>query len=127
MDNDYLWGMGENQVAHLKEGTTMTTKTEAVMIEFSFETDLTRKNIIAIEKKVETARKNLDFDTTVNLFISRFSITVILTYVDSECNIRSFDKMNSILTRLINSHKQPATFGWNTMGFLDMDSAKVGA
>jgi len=23
MDNDYLWGMGENQVAHLKEGTTM--------------------------------------------------------------------------------------------------------
>ena len=23
MDNDYLWGMGENQVAHQKEGKTM--------------------------------------------------------------------------------------------------------
>ena len=27
MDNDYLWGMGENQVAHLKEGTTMNKVT----------------------------------------------------------------------------------------------------
>jgi hypothetical protein len=27
MDNDYLWGMSENQVAHLKEGTTMNKVT----------------------------------------------------------------------------------------------------
>jgi hypothetical protein len=105
----------------------MTTKTSAVKIEFSFENDVTRKDFIAIEKKVETARKNLPFDSTVNLFSDRFSIEVVITYLDSDCSNRDFGKMNSICTRLINSHKQPATFGWNNISFLDMESVKAGA
>ena len=105
----------------------MATKTSAVKIEFSFENECTRKDFIAIEKKVETARNNLPFNSTVNLFSSRFSIEAVITYIDSDCSGRDFDKMNSIFTRLINSHKQPATYGWSTMSFLDLESTKVGA
>jgi hypothetical protein len=97
-----------------------TAKTSAVMVEFSFADDVTRKQFIAIEKKVATVRKNLEFETTVNLFSDRFSITVILTYIESDCDNHAFGKMNSTLTRLINSHKQPATISWNTMSFLDV-------
>jgi len=105
----------------------MNAKTSAVKIEFSFENDVTRKDLIAIEKKVQTVRNNLPVDSTVNFFSDRFLIEVVITYIDSDCSNREFSKMNSIFTRLINSHKQPATYGWNNMSFLDMESVKVGA
>ena len=105
----------------------MNAKTAAVKIEFSFENDVTSKDFIAIEKKVETVRKNLPVDSTVNLFSDRFSIEVVITYVDSDCSRNDFNKMQSIFTRLINSHKQPATYGWNNVSLLGTESAKVGA
>ena len=126
----YLWQdslIGKERTSQPVGGNKMATKTSAVKIEFSFENEVTRKEFIAIEKKVETARNNLPFNSTVNLFSSRFSIEAVITYINSDCSGRDFDKMNSIFTRLINSHKQPATYGWNTISFLDLESSKVGA
>ena len=102
-------------------------KTSAIKVTFSFEEDVTRKEFIAIEKKIETVRNNLPVETTVNLFAERFSIEAVITYFDADCSNRDSGKINSIFTRLINSHKQPATYAWSNMSFLDMESVKVGA
>jgi hypothetical protein len=91
----------------------MTTSTSAVKIQFSFENEVGVKNIAAIEKKVATLRNNLDIDTTMNIFSERYSIEVILTF-DSNYSRRESSQLQTLLNRLINSHNQPATYGWST-------------
>lgn len=90
----------------------MTTSTSAVKIQFSFENEVGVKNIAAIEKKVATLRNNLDIDTTMNIFSELYSIEVILTF-DSNYSRRESSQLQTLLNRLINSHNQPATYGWN--------------
>lgn len=90
----------------------MTTSTSAVKIQFSFENEVGAKNIASIEKKVATLRNNLDIDTTVNIFSELYSIEVILTF-DSNYSRRESSQLQTLLNRLINSHNQPATYGWS--------------
>jgi hypothetical protein len=87
--------------------------TSAIKVEFSFDNDVTRKEMISIEKKVATLRNNLDIDTNVVIFNDRNSIEVILTF-DSNYSRRESSQLQTLLNRLINSHKESATYGWNT-------------
>lgn len=87
--------------------------TSAIKIEFFYTEDVTRKNVASIEKKVATLRNNLDIDTTVNIFNERNEIEVILTF-DANYSRRESAQLQTLLNRLINTHKEPATYCWNT-------------
>ena len=89
----------------------LNTKTVAASIEFSFEDQVTDKDLKKIAKKVTTVCNNADYQTVVAYFVSHKSIEVIITFLD--INHKIFDKMRTPLYRLIDSHKQPATFGWS--------------
>ena len=97
---------------------------EATDIQFYFENDVTEKDLRSIVKKVETFRKNCEYDTTVAFFMSRNEIKVLITFIDVDRHL--FDRTRSSLGRLIDSHKQPATYGWS-LNVSDFMRAKVGA
>jgi hypothetical protein len=84
---------------------------EATQIYFYFENDVTEKDLRSIVKKVETFRKNCEYNTTVAFFMSRNEIQVVVTFIDVDRHL--FDRTRSSLGRLIDSHKQPATYGWS--------------
>lgn len=92
----------------------MNAKTEAVKIEFSYENDVTVKDLQSIEKKAQTVQKNLPVDSTMNIFHNRHSIEVVITWNAADASHKEFNQMNSTFTRFINSHKQAAVYGWNT-------------
>lgn len=85
-------------------------KHEAVQIEFTYENDVTEKDLKSIVRKVETFRKNCQYDTTVAYFATRHNIEVVVTFVTDSYKL--VDVVRSSLNRLIDSHKQPATYGW---------------
>jgi len=86
-------------------------KHEAVEIEFTYENDVTEKDLKSIVRKVETVRKNAEYETIVSYFSTRHNIVVILTFLDVDGKL--FDRVRGSLTRLIDSHKQPAFYGWS--------------
>ena len=83
---------------------------DSVKIEFSFEDSVTNNDAKNIIKKMETLRKNAPYETAMAVFADAHSIEIVLTFVDSDRHV--YDKMRSPLNRLIDSHKQPATYGW---------------
>jgi len=87
--------------------------TSAIKVDFFYTEDVTAKNIASIEKKAETVRKNLDFDTTVNIFNQRNEIVVIFTF-HANTSRREDAQIRTVFNRFINTHKEPATYGWNT-------------
>ena len=100
------------------------TKTEAVSIEFHFEQDVTEKDLKSIVRKVETVRKNADYQTLVSYFADRHNIVVVLTFIDADGKL--FDCMRTPLTRLIDSHKQVAFYGWG-LSVKNLTEEMVGA
>ncbi len=99
-------------------------KQESVQIEFTYENDVTEKDLKNIARKVETFRKNCGYDNDVAFFATRHNIEVIITFVEADRKI--FDNVRYALNRLIDSHKQPATYGWS-LNVCDLLVAKVGA
>ena len=93
------------------------SNTVAVSIEFSFEQGATPQDLKKIAKKVNTVRKNSHYQTVVAYFAHHNTIEVIITFIDIDNKI--FDKMRSPLYRLIDSHKEPATYGWS------LDSSRI--
>ena len=102
----------------------MNTKQEAVQIDFYYENDVTEKDLKNIVKKVQTFCKNADYVTTSAFFTSRYQIQVIITFVDSDHKL--YDNVRYALNRLIDSHKQPATYGWS-LNVSDLLVKKVSA
>lgn len=92
----------------------MTTKSyTTVKVDFSFADEMSDVAYKRIVKKVTTLRKNAEYDSAVAIFSDRFSLTAIITFHDIDHKI--YDKMRSPLTRLIDSHKEPATFQWDNV------------
>lgn len=100
-------------------------KTVAADIEFSYEDDVTEKDLRSIVKKVETFRKNCEYSSTVSFFLSRNTIQVVITFLDVDHKV--YDKLRYPLNRLIDTHKQPATYGWSLEVSDLMTQIKVGA
>jgi len=94
-----------------KKKMTTATDQEAVDICFSFENECTQKELRNIVKKVETFRKNCEYNTVVAFFYSRHEVTVVITFIDTDRHL--FDRTRYALGKLIDSHKQPATYGWS--------------
>ena len=86
------------------------TNTEAVSIEFDFEQNVTEKDLKSIVRKVETVRKNAEYQTLVSYFATPHTIVVILIFINADGKV--FNRMRTPLTRLIDSHKQIASYGW---------------
>ena len=95
------------------------TQHESVSINFYFENRITRNDFKRIVRKVNTVCKNAEYETMVSYFTSNKEIQVIVTFLDA--NHRIFDSMRTPLTRLIDSHKEAATYGWslNVLGLVD--------
>jgi len=92
---------------------------ETVLISFYFETNVTRNDLKRIVRKVNTVCKNAEYETIVSYFASNNEIEVVITFLDT--SHRVFDAMRTPLTRLIDSHKQAATYGWslNVVGLVE--------
>ena len=101
------------------------TEEEAVHIDFSYENPATAKDIRNIVRKVSTFRKNCEYNTVVAFFYSRHTLTVVITFIDTDRHL--FDRNSYALGKLIDSHKQPATYGWSFSVNALMASTKVGA
>jgi hypothetical protein len=99
-------------------------KQESVQIEFTYENDVTEKDLKNIARKVQTFRKNCGYSTDVAFFATRHNIEVIVTFNETDRKI--FDNVRYSLNRLIDSHKQPATYGWS-LNVSDLLVEKVSA
>jgi hypothetical protein len=97
---------------------TIEKKFTSVEISFCFENDITQKDLESITKKVNTFSKNTDYETIVSIFHSRNEINAILMFdVSNGGSHKIYDELRSRLTRLIDSHKQAATYGWDSRSF----------
>lgn len=98
-----------NQVT-LRNGKKME-KNQSASIHFYFEDGVDVNKLKRIARKINTVCKNADYETTVAYFASNKEIQVIITFLDASHHI--FDEMRTPLTRLIDSHKEVATYGWS--------------
>jgi hypothetical protein len=85
----------------------------SVKVDFSFEESATSQDMARIEKKVATLIKNSSYEATASFFSTRNEITVVITFDITFAPHKFVDKTRSVLTRLIDSHKQPATYQWD--------------
>lgn len=87
------------------------TKNQTASISFSFENGATRNDFKRIIRKINTVCKNAEYQTIVSFFSNYNEIQVVITFIDA--NYRIFDSMRTPLTRLIDSHKEAATYTWS--------------
>ena len=85
----------------------------SVRVDFSFEESTTSQDMARIEKKVATLIKNSDYEATASFFALKNEIMVVITCDITFFSGKFFDKTRTPLTRLIDSHKQPATYQWD--------------
>lgn len=91
---------------------TQTRKYEAVEIEFHFVEDVTKKAFDNIVRKVATVTKNAPYQSATVFFADRLSVRAIVTFDTTYADRKFYDEMRRPLTRLIDSHKEAATYGW---------------
>lgn len=99
-------------------------KQEAVEVEFTYDNDVTEKDLKNIARKVQTFCKNCEYETVVAFFATRHTITVMISFVNGDRKL--VDVVRYPLNRLIDSHKQPATYGWS-LNVSDLLVEKIGA
>ena len=94
--------------------TTATTvkKFTAVEIEFTFENDVTKAAFDNIVRKVGTVTKNAQYESTTVFFANFHTVRAIVTFDVSYDSMKIYDSLRAPLQRLIDSHKQAATYGW---------------
>jgi hypothetical protein len=111
-------GIGAKRSNSKKRKKEMT-KNETVSINFHFENGATRNDLKRIVRKVNTVCNNSKYQTIVSYFSNYKEIEVVITFIDASYRIGT--EMNSALTRLIDSHKDSATYGWslNVVGLVN--------
>lgn len=96
--------------------TAVATKQFATLatleFSFSYENDVTQKELNNIQKKVTTFINNAEYNSTVSVFVNRNEIRAIVTFDITDGGRRIYDELRSSICRLIDSHKQPATAEW---------------
>ena len=100
------------------------TQNETALISFLFDNGPTRNDLKRIVRKVNTVCKNAEYETIVSYFSNYKEIQVVITF--ENVNHRIFDSMRTPLMRLIDSHKEAATYGWS-MNVVGLVEEKVGA
>ena len=92
---------------------TLPTKSFATLeLSFSYENDVTQKELNNIGKKVTTFINNVEYNSNVGVFVNRHEIRTIITFDITDGGHRIYDEIRSRISRLIDSHKQPATAEW---------------
>lgn len=86
--------------------------TQTVKVQFTFPQSFTETDYKAIERKVNTVRKNAGWESTYSIYASTFQIEVMISF-DVVYENKFFDAMRAPLQRLIDSHKEAATYGWS--------------
>ena len=92
---------------------TTAKKYTTVKISFYYEQDVTDKNYANIEKKVTTVINNADYVAVASFFVERNQIEAIISFDVTGYGNKIYDELRSPLTRLIDSHKQAATYEWD--------------
>jgi hypothetical protein len=93
-------------------------KFTAVEIDFYFEERvISQKDYANIKKKVTTLAKNSEYPAIVSIFTSASNVKAIISFDITGAGFGIYADLFSRLNRLINSHKQPATYGWDNDSF----------
>ena len=91
---------------------TITKQFATLELSFSYENDVTQKELNNIQKKVTTFINNAEYNSTVSVFVNRNEIRAIVTFDITDGGRKIYDELRSSIGRLIDSHKQPATAEW---------------
>ena len=100
-----------------------TKKFTTVKISFYYDADVTQKQIDNITKKVTTVINNADYTATASFFAERNQIEAIVTFdVTGGYANGIYDQLRSRLNRLIDSHKEAATYQWDNTTFTNLNN-----
>jgi len=89
-----------------------TKKYEAMKIDFHFESPVTLQDINKLTKKVGTFCMNTGYENVTSSFITNDQVTFVINFEIS--NVMScITELAPKAERLINSHKQAATYEWS--------------
>ena len=95
----------------------------SVKISFYYEADVTQKQIDNITKKVTTVINNADYTATASFFAERNQIEAIVTFdVTGGYANGIYDQLRSRLNRLIDSHKEAATYQWDNTTITNLNN-----
>jgi hypothetical protein len=86
-------------------------KYEMLKIEFVCQDTLTEKMVQRLQKKVLTFMKNTGYDAIVSYFISGQEVQFIVG-LDVQHGGKPWLELNSLVQRLIDSHKEAAYSSW---------------
>ena len=96
-----------------KQQQRKTKKYTTVKISFYYEEDVTQKQIDNITKKVTTVINNAEYVAVASFFTERQEIEAIVSFDVTDGGYKIYDELRACLTRLINTHKQAATYQWD--------------
>ena len=88
-------------------------KYTTVKINFYYTDDVTQKQIDNITKKVTTVINNADYLAIASFFSERQEITAVISFDVTNGGHKIYDELRTRLTRLIDSHKEAATYEWD--------------
>lgn len=92
---------------------TNAKKYTTVKINFYYEEDVTQKQIDNITKKVTTVINNAEYVAVASFFTDRQEIEAIVSFDVTDGGYKIYDELRTCLTRLIDTHKQAATYQWD--------------
>lgn len=96
----------------------MTTVTETTIIgvelEFHFPDGVYQKELETIKDKIHRHCSKSNYSSNAMFFFEHNFIRVVIGYEVDDFNPRStYNELSKPLTRLINSHKEAATYRWS--------------
>jgi hypothetical protein len=101
----------------------MTRKIEAADVDFYFEDAVTQKDFDSVVRKVQNHINRNEYALSALFFTTNHNITAVIQYDVSQIRDKAWHKFIAApLNRLIDSHKQAATYGWN-MKFISKEVA----
>jgi len=97
--------------------TTIKNDVTTVKVSFFFEEGWTANEYEKYEKKINRFISNTDAPTTASIFADRTTIEAIIqidnNYIDKQYEKQIYRRLQN----MIDSHKQPATYGWSMADF----------
>ena len=94
--------------------TLTATKLVGVELSFHFPQGITGDDLVKIKSKVQRTMSHSEYSVNAMFFIDNNNIRAVIAYdIDDFNPYKTYDQLKKPLQRLIDSHKEAATFGFS--------------
>jgi hypothetical protein len=94
--------------------TITSTQLVGVELSFTFENGVTNDSLATIKRKVQRTIESIDYSANSMFFVTHNEIRAIIAIDVEEFNAyKSYDELRKPLQRLIDTHKEAATYGFS--------------